>query len=95
MGYKRSLRFSSIAIGVVCLALAFTSSTVAQTYTITNIGTLTTLDHCPTVSGPACGAGATVLLDTPAEPLGVSKLPQIRNKRHDARATTLIILTEG
>ena len=40
MSYQRSLRFSSMAIGVVCLALAFTSSTVAQTYTVTNIGTL-------------------------------------------------------
>lgn len=29
-----------MALGVVCLALAFTSSTAAQTYTVTNIGTL-------------------------------------------------------
>src|SRR5215212_1900444 len=40
MCYQRSLRFSSIAIAVVCLAFAFTSSTIAQTYTVTNIGTL-------------------------------------------------------
>lgn len=40
MCYERSLRFSSMAIAVVCIALAFTSSTVAQTYTVTNIGTL-------------------------------------------------------
>lgn len=40
MCYERSLRFSSMMIAVVCLALAFTSSTVAQTYTVTNIGTL-------------------------------------------------------
>ena len=40
MCYQRSLRFSLMAIAVVCLALAFTSSSVAQTYTVTNIGTL-------------------------------------------------------
>jgi probable HAF family extracellular repeat protein len=40
MCYQRSLRFSSMAIAIVCLALAFTSLTVAQTYTVTNIGTL-------------------------------------------------------
>jgi probable HAF family extracellular repeat protein len=40
MCYERSLRFSSMTIAVVCLALAFASSTVAQTYTVTNIGTL-------------------------------------------------------
>lgn len=37
---QRSPRFSSMAIAVVCLAFAFTSSTGAQTYTVTNIGTL-------------------------------------------------------
>jgi probable HAF family extracellular repeat protein len=36
----RSLRFSLMTITFVCFALAFTSSTVAQTYTVTNIGTL-------------------------------------------------------
>jgi len=40
-------------------------------------------------------AGVALLLDTPADPLGVSKLPQIRNNRHDKRATTLIILKGG
>ena len=40
MCHTRSLRFSLVAVGVVCLALAFTSATVAQTYTVTNIGTL-------------------------------------------------------
>ena len=40
MCYKRSLRFSSMTIAVVCFALAFASATVAQTYTVTNIGTL-------------------------------------------------------
>jgi len=40
MCYDRSLRFSSIAIAVVCLAFAVTPSIVAQTYTVTNIGTL-------------------------------------------------------
>lgn len=40
MRHQRSLRFSSIAITVVCLTLAFTSSTAGQTYTVTNIGTL-------------------------------------------------------
>lgn len=37
---KRSLRFSSTAIAAVCLTLAFASTTIAQTYTVTNIGTL-------------------------------------------------------
>ena len=40
MCYLRSLRFSSMAIAVVCLTFTFTSTTVAQTYTVTNIGTL-------------------------------------------------------
>ena len=40
MYLKRSLRFSSMTLAVFCLVLAFTSSTVAQTYTVTNIGTL-------------------------------------------------------
>src|ERR1043165_2880156 len=40
MCYKRSLRFSLTTLSVVCLALAFTSSTAAQTYTVKNIGTL-------------------------------------------------------
>ena len=40
MCYQRSLRFSSMAIAIVCLALASTSSTLGQTYTVTNIGTL-------------------------------------------------------
>ena len=40
MYYKRRLRFSLIAISVLYFALAYTSSTVAQTYTITDIGTL-------------------------------------------------------
>ena len=40
MCYQRSLRFSSMAIGVVYLTIVFASSTVAQTYTITNIGGL-------------------------------------------------------
>ena len=37
---ERILRFNLVAIAVVCLALVFTSTTVAQTYTVTNIGTL-------------------------------------------------------
>ncbi len=40
MSYQSRLRFSLIAAGILCLALAYTSSTVAQTYTITDIGTL-------------------------------------------------------
>src|SRR5215510_2399351 len=40
MRYQGSLRFSSMAIAVVWLALASTSPTVGQTYTVTNIGTL-------------------------------------------------------
>ncbi|HXQ71604.1 MAG TPA: DUF3466 family protein [Pyrinomonadaceae bacterium] len=40
MCYERSLRFNSMAIGAVCLVLAFASTTFAQTYTVTNIGTL-------------------------------------------------------
>jgi probable HAF family extracellular repeat protein len=37
MSYQR---FSLIAVGILCFALAYTSSTAAQTYTITDIGTL-------------------------------------------------------
>lgn len=40
MCYQRSLRFSSKVLAVVCLALTLTTTTVAQTYTVTNIGTL-------------------------------------------------------
>ena len=40
MCYERSLRFSAVTIAVVFIALAFTSSTIAQSYTVTNIGTL-------------------------------------------------------
>jgi probable HAF family extracellular repeat protein len=40
MYYQRRLRFSLIAIGVFCCSLAYTLQTVAQTYTVTDIGTL-------------------------------------------------------
>jgi probable HAF family extracellular repeat protein len=40
MYYQRSLRFSSMAIAVIGLALTISSAVVAQTYTVTNIGTL-------------------------------------------------------
>ncbi|HJT65126.1 MAG TPA: DUF3466 family protein [Pyrinomonadaceae bacterium] len=40
MCHERSLRFFSLAIAAFCLALVFRSTTVAQTYTVTNIGTL-------------------------------------------------------
>lgn len=40
MLYRRRLRFNLIAIGTICVVLTFTSLTLAQTYAVTDIGTL-------------------------------------------------------